>query len=299
MLPLSFDSALKVGEFRRRIHGLLASRGVRGAVSYLVEEYRMEPHAAREIVKYVWEQASYVGRIPSDKLVLVEFFRDNGSWSIVFHTLFGRRVNDALSRAFASALSRRTGYPVRITISDNGFLLATVHEPTRDLIESLFSDVRRDNLRGILEEVVSRTELMKRRFRHVAQRSFMILRRYKGREKDPERLQLNAQRLLDVLMETDRGHPVIKETFREILEDYMDIKNAARVLEWIEKGHVSVEVVGPLEYPSPFAHHLVARSYSDVVLMEDRRKLLQRLHESVLRALQGRGATSLHGEHEP
>ena len=291
MLPLSFDSALKVGEFRRRISGLLAEKGIGYVVSHLVNEYRVEEHAAREIAKYLWEQMLYVGKVPSDRLILVEFFEDNGSWSIVFHTLFGRRVNDALSRAFANVLSRKTGYPVRVTISDNGFLLSTPHRPDKGLIEGLFSEVTKDNIRDLLEEVVSRTELMRRRFRHVAQRSFMILRRYRGKEKDPERLQLSAQRLLEILLETHRDHPVVRETLREILEDYMDIRNAAKVLEWIEKGRVAVEIVGPLEHPSPFAHHLVARSYSDVVLMEDRRKLLQRLHERVLELLKRRGAT--------
>ena len=290
MLPLSFDSALRVGEFRRRISRLLAEKGADYVASYLINEYRVEEHAAREIVRYLREQMLYLGKVPSDRLVLVEFFEDDGAWSIVFHTLFGRRVNDALSRAFANVLSRKTGYPVRVTISDNGFLLSTLYRPSKDLIKGLFAEVNKDNIRMLLEEVVSRTELMKRRFRHVAQRSFMILRRYRGREKDPERLQLNAQRLLEILLETRKDHPVVKETLREILEDYMDIRNASRVLEWIEKGQVSVEIIGPLEHPSPFAHHLVARSYSDVVLMEDRRKLLQRLHERVLELLERKGA---------
>ena len=124
--------------------------------------------------------------------------------------------------------------------------------------------------------------MMRRRFRHVAQRSFMILRRYKGWERSPERMQLNAQKLLELLLEEMPDLPIIKETLREILEDYMDIKAATKVLEWIENNDVKIHIKGPLPYPSPFAHSIVAKGFSDVVLMEDRRKLISLLHDKIM-----------------
>jgi ATP-dependent Lhr-like helicase len=38
-----------------------------------------------------------------------------------------------------------------------------------------------------------------------------------------------------------------------------------------------------LDAPSPFAHNLFVISESDVVLMEDRKKLLLKLHEKVFK----------------
>lgn len=137
----------------------------------------------------------------------------------------------------------------------------------------------------ILEQALSRTELVKRRFRHVAQRSFMILRRYRGRERSPERMQISAERLLDVLMHLDPEHPVVRETFREILEDYMDVERATWVLEGIRSNRIKLVIRGPLPYPSPMAHHLVVKGYSDVVLMEDRRRLLAILHDRIMEIL--------------
>ncbi|MCE4627196.1 MAG: ATP-dependent helicase [Desulfurococcales archaeon] len=285
MLPLSFDSALRVGEFRRIISEMLVKDRSR-ALDILIKEYSLEKHAAELILDYFNIQLKYVGVIPHDKLVLVEYFPDEmGYWGIAFHTLYGRRVNDALSRIFASILSDMAGLPVRITITDNGFLLMLKMKPTKKLIKNLIDRVLESDARKTLENVVKHTELMKRRFRHVAQRSFMILRRYKGRERSPERLQLSAQHLLKILLKNYPNHPVVKETYREILEDYMDIANAERVLDWMRKGEVRVTVKGPLRYPSPFAHMMVVRGHSDIVLMEDRKRLLALLHQKILEYL--------------
>ncbi len=285
MLPLSFDSALRVGEFRRIISEMLVKDRSR-ALDILIKEYSLEKHAAELILDYFNIQLKYVGVIPHDKLVLVEYFPDEmGYWGIAFHTLYGRRVNDALSRIFASILSDMVGLPVRITITDNGFLLMLKMKPTKKLIKNLIDRVLESDARKTLENVVKHTELMKRRFRHVAQRSFMILRRYKGRERSPERLQLSAQHLLKILLKNYPNHPVVKETYREILEDYMDIANAERVLDWMRKGEVRVTVKGPLRYPSPFAHMMVVRGHSDIVLMEDRKRLLALLHQKILEYL--------------
>ncbi len=293
MLPLSFDSALRVGAFRRRIAGLLKDGKRDEAKRILVEDYRMEDHAADAIIQYIWEQLAYIGYVPGNDLVLVELFplQEEESWATVYHTLFGRRVNDALSRGIARITSDKLGEPVRVTVSDYGFMLTTSSKPSRELISDVLEDASPEGFRSLLENTIRRTELMRRRFRHVAQRSFMILKRYKGREKSPERMQLSAQRLLEVLFDVNSNHPIIRETYREILEDLMDIENAARVLSWIREGSVRVEIVGPLPLPSPMAHHLVVRGYSDVVLMEDRRRILAMLHDKIMSLIRESEAT--------
>ncbi|MEM1928121.1 MAG: ATP-dependent helicase [Acidilobaceae archaeon] len=289
MLPLSFESALRVGRFRRRLAQLLREGREEEARRELEEVYRLQPEAAKIILDYVREQLEYVGEVPGDDLILVEYFWDS-EWSIVFHTLYGRRVNDALSRALAAKLSERILAPVRITVTDNGFMLSydAPIEPSRELIEEVLGSLSPESLWKTLEEAVENTELFKKRFRHVAERSFMILRRYKGKEKSPDRLQLSAEKLAKVLLAYFRHLPPVRETFREILEDYMDIENARRVLEWLREGRIKVAVAGPLEHPSPMAHSIVVKSFSDVVLMEDRRRLLKALRERILEAIKSR-----------
>jgi ATP-dependent Lhr-like helicase len=284
MLPLSFDSALKVGEFREKIGKLIKEKNYNEAKKILMDNYLLEEHAADEIIKYVWEELAYVNHVPGNKNILIEYFKDDEGWNIVFHMLFGRRANDALSRAYASILSNELNVPIKVTVTDNGFMLSYQEEKelNKEIISNVIKELNKENLRVILESALKRTEMMRRRFRHVAQRSFMILRRYKGWERSPERMQLSAQKLLDLLIEEMPDLPVIRETFREILEDYMDIKAAKKILELIENGEIKINIAGPLRYPSPMAHSIVAKGYSDVVLMEDRRKIIELLHEKIM-----------------
>jgi len=297
MLPLSFDSALKVGEFREKIGKLLIDKRFDDAKRILMEDYLLEEHAANEIVRYIWEELAYAGVVPGNKNILIEYFKDEDGWNIVFHMLYGRRANDALSRAYASVLSNVLGLPVKITVTDNGFMLSyqsieKLKDPDYNMIKELIKDVNKDNFRNILENAIKRTEMMRRRFRHVAQRSFMILRRYKGWERSPERMQLNAQKLLELLLEEIPDLPIIKETLREILEDYMDIKAATKVLEWIGNNDIKIHIKGPMPYPSPFAHSIVAKGFSDVILMEDRRKLISLLHDKIMELISSSGLSS-------
>jgi len=301
MLPLSFDSALKVGEFREKIGKLLIDKRFDDAKRILMEDYLLEEHAANEIVRYIWEELAYAGVVPGNKNILIEYFKDEDGWNIVFHMLYGRRANDALSRAYASVLSNVLGLPVKITVTDNGFMLSyqsieKLKDPDYNMIKELIKDVNKDNFRNILENAIKRTEMMRRRFRHVAQRSFMILRRYKGWERSPERMQLNAQKLLELLLEEIPDLPIIKETLREILEDYMDIKAATKVLEWIGNNDIKIHIKGPMPYPSPFAHSIVAKGFSDVILMEDRRKLISLLHDKIMELISSSGLSSSNNE---
>ncbi len=284
MLPLSFDSALEVGRFRRVVGEMISSKSRSEVIDYLVREYMLERHAAENIYDYILEQYLFTkGLIPSDKLVLLEIYDEADRRNVIVHSLFGRRVNAALSRAYAYIVGNHLGCNVRVTINDNGFMITLPGHPRADWIE-LFKQLSPDNIDDILKRVLRHTEMLKRRFRHCAQRSFMILRRYGERERSVHRLQLNADGLLRVVSELP-GFPILKETYREILEDYMHISAAKKVLEWIHSGVIKLVLFGPTVVPSPFSHNIVVQGYSDIVLMEDRKKMLQRLHEQVMKCI--------------
>lgn len=290
MLPLAFDSALEVGKFRRVVAEMVASMPKSSVIKYLVEEYRLEPHAAENIYEYIREQLVFAGgKVPSDTVVLVEVFDEPGRRNFIFHTLFGRRTNDALSRAYGYVLSKLVSKPVRITVTDNGFMLTVPGKPEVD-VAKLVASVTPENIRDLLKCALRQTEYLKRVFRHCAERSFMILRRYRGHERSPHRLQLNAEALLKVIESIDGSFPVLRESYREILEDHMDVISAIKVLEWLREGTLRLEFLGPSQVPSPFAHGIVAHGYSDIVLMEDRRKLVRELHKRVLQVIRARAA---------
>ncbi|MCX8199066.1 MAG: ATP-dependent helicase [Sulfolobales archaeon] len=281
-LPLAFDSAIEVGRFRRTIGELASNKTSREVINYLVNEYGIGEHLAGIIYKYIKEQMEFTGGlIPSDKLMLIEVYDEPDRRNVIIHSLFGRRVNSSLARAYAYLVSNSIGCNVRITINDNGFMLTLPGHPKaewRELLLQLYPE----NIIDILRRVLVRTELMKHRFRHCALRSLMILRKYRDVERDSRKLQLNAEELLKVVGEIE-GFPILEETFREILEDHMDIEAAKNVLKWIHSGEIEVRELSARSIPSPFAHNIVLQGYSDIVLMEDRRRLLKKLYEETIK----------------
>lgn len=298
MLPLSFDSALEVGRFRRTVAEMLEKhREDPGPVIYyIVKNYNLEVHAAANIVDYFLEHLYYTGWImPSDRLVMVERWVDpaGGTEHLIFHTLFGRRVNDVLSRAYAHFLGEALGENVRITVTDNGFMLSLprVVGVGGNTIRGIMGSATPENLRYVLVKVLKRTELLRKRFRHCAERSFMVLKRFRGREISLQTRQFNAESLIKIVEEMEH-FPVLEETYREILEDHMDIENAKLVIEKILDGIIEVrffENPPGSTAPSPLAHSIVAAGISDVVLMEDKRKILAKFHENVVLMLKERG----------
>lgn len=295
MLPLSFDLAMRINEFRKKIKEMLDSGARRNEiVQYLMREYYLDEKSANSIYDYFLEQYLYTdGIIPNHEEILVEKFRDEmGRICLVFHTLFGRRTNDALSRAYAYRLSQRLRCNVGIAVTDNGFMLILPRDKDVDP-EMLDGLIKSNELEEILKRAIERTELFKRRFRHCASRGLLVLRSYKGHKISVSKQQLTSQSLLRAIKRIGENFPILKETYREILEDVMDIHSAREVLRWIESGRSKLIFRDSGTLPSPFAHGIVLAGEADVVLMEDRREFLRRLHERILKAIEearGEGA---------
>jgi ATP-dependent Lhr-like helicase len=286
MLPRSFDLSVLVGKFRADMDHRLGSMPDSEVSSWLMGEFHLDEGSANTIISYFKEQKT-VAILPTDARLVIEGYVDaSGIRHAIFHFPFGRRVNDALSRAFGHALSGRLGCNVTVSVTDDCFMLTA---PKNFGLEGLDRLVSSGSLESVLRSAVRDSELFHQRFRHTATRSFMVLRNYKGRELSVARQQLRSRRLLDALHElTD--FPVMSETYSEILTDVMDLENARAVLESIESGQRKVETIPFSSVPSPLAHNVILVGVSDIVLMEDRSMLLREMHRKVLERVMGRDA---------
>ena len=282
MLPRSFDLSMEVAKFR----GELAERidNDSAELSDICDEFDIDEGSARSIVSYFNEQKATAGMIPDNRTLAAEEYIDpSGNHRIIFHFPFGRRVNDALSRGYAYRLSNLLGCNVSVTMSDDSFMIGTSRRADVERIPSLLSS---KDLEGILKKAVKDSEIFKMRFRHTASRSFMILRNYMGRSVSVNRQQIRSAYLLESLGNIE-DMPVIEETYREVLEDDMDIKNARVILDMINDGTMIVKTIPFSGTPSPFAHNAILSGFSDIVLMEDRSALLRELHRKVLHRAMG------------
>jgi len=277
MLPRSFDLSIEVGKFRKFVEESIRKRGKDATINLLMKEYYLDYRGAKSIVSYISQGMHAV--VPThDRIVLEGYIDASGKHNIIFHFPFGRRVNDALSRAYAYKLTERYGVNVGISVSDDAFML-TVKK--RIKLEEIKDILGAEELEDVLKKAIFNTELFKQRFRHCASRSFMVLRRYKGHDISVARQQLRSDRILKLLSEIE-NFPVMEETYNEILNIVMDLPNAREVLRRVENGEIEVRSLGYSDTPSVFAHNIILSGISDIVLMEDRSALLKELHMKLL-----------------
>ncbi|MBN2251919.1 MAG: ATP-dependent helicase [Candidatus Altiarchaeota archaeon] len=279
-LPLSFDLALEIGRLRRLIEERLARKEPKKeTLGFLHEFLYADKNSANSVYEYVKEQHLY-SRVATDERIIVENYAGfGGKRYLVFHTMYGRRVNDALSRAFAYIISKRAGRDVMISLTDNGFYI--LEGKKRLHHDDALSDLKRLNLRDVLVKAIDKTEVLARRFRHCATRSLMILRTYKGKRKSVGKQQVGSRLLLSFIKKLPGEFPLLKEARREVLEDLMDVGNAQKILNLVRDGRIKVESV-ETRIPSPFALNLIAQGYMDVMKAEDRLEFIKRMHAAVL-----------------
>ena len=278
MLPLSFDLSLEIQKFRRMMEDKIkAGRSRKEIIDFIHSYLYLDENAAEATYSYFKEQFLY-SEIPHEKKFLIEYYSDASMRHAIFHSLYGRRTNDALSRALAYLVGRLIHKDVEIVLNDNGFILSAPVLP----VQQCFNLLKKNDLRKICELSLEKSEVLNRRFRHCAARALMILRTYRGRTKTVGRQQANSRLLLSAVKRISNDFTVLREARREVLEDLMDIKSAEQVVKWLLNGDAKI-VEKNIDNPSPFAFNLFAQGYSDIVKMEDRLEFIKRMHEKVMK----------------
>ncbi|MFB6291931.1 MAG: ATP-dependent helicase [Candidatus Nanohaloarchaea archaeon] len=282
-LPLSYDLGIRIGEFKQAVRKQIEmNAGDDDIIQWIMHNYYLDENTAEAIYRYVKEQYDYLGEVSDHEDITVErYIDDENRQNLIFQTIYGRRTHDALARILAHLLQKRVSSNVGMVIDDNGFILITPRRPID--VGKLMEELTSCDLKEELKEAVQKTELMKRRFRHVAGRSLMILRNYAGSSKTVGQQQMKSHFLISVIRnEYGDDFPMIKETYREIMEDAMDIAHVKEVVGGLESGDIKYSEVDSLNVPSPFSHNLLLQGSTDVVRMEDKKERLQQLHQQVL-----------------
>ena len=278
-LPLAFDLAVDIQRFRYILESKFQyGRSKEEIMEFLHEYLYVDEFAANSIYEYFNEQFLYA-QIPHKQKLLVEYYTGFGGRKfVVFHSLFGRKTNDAIARAVAYLASDRNKRNITISITDNGFYLSS--DGKMGALEAL-KKLTPNNFENILIRSLDKTETLASRFRHCAGRSLMTLRRYKGHEKSVGSQQVRGKILLKYIQEMDNNFPILKESRREATEDYMDIKNAKRVISWIHSGEMEIRTINTI-IPSPFAFNLVSQGYLEVLKQNDKSEFTKRMHRAVI-----------------
>ncbi len=273
ILPATPGVAWGVAVLRALLRDAFVVGGTAALAELLAFRYEIEPADAAALAGYVGTHHA-LSAIPDPDEVLVERWTDPDDDRVIVHAVtspLGRRANDALARAIAYRLGKGS---VGLLVDDQAFALRVPRRAAWDdaTLGRLF-DAR--GVRADVRAAVGRSDLWGRRFRAVAAIGLMLVKNYHGRSKFVGAMQMNARRIWTVLERERPDFPLVRETYRTVLEDDLDVPTAEAWLERVA-GRVTMR---DLDGPPPFLFRLVAAGTTDAMLLEERDAFLRRLWE--------------------
>jgi ATP-dependent Lhr-like helicase len=226
----------------------------------LERDYDLDPRAARNLLAYLREQQAATRVLPSDRTIVLERFRDEiGDWRLCVLSPYGRRVHAAWGLAVSARIRERFGLEADVVASDDGIVMHLPDLDTDD-VESLSGLaelvlLEPDEVEEAVTAELGGSALFGARFRENASRALLIPRAYPGRRTPLWQQRLKAQSLLEVARRYG-DFPIVLETYRECLEDVLDVPGLQQLLRGLSTREISlVEVETPTA--SPFASSLL------------------------------------------
>jgi len=251
--PRSAELGAAVGSLCREVgEGL----GDPALTDRLVTDYRLDADSARVLRDYVARQARVAGAVPDDRTVLVETFRDPaGETGLAVLTPFGGKLHHALKLALLARLRDRLGVSAACLHDDDGLLfrLPQTDDPPLDLLSGLSADLAE----SLIREELGDSALFGLRFRQNAARALLMPRPDPSRRTPLWLQRLRAKDLLQVVRAYP-DFPVVVETYRECLNDDLDLPRLRDFLDGVNSGAIRV-VTRQGEIPSPFVSELIFR----------------------------------------
>ena len=259
----------------------------------LHDRFTLSEKGARLLLQYVFLQLTQSFVLPSGRKILIEGYIDNLRMkNIIIHSIFGRKVNEPIARALASTLTSKYGGRVKYSIHDRGIMLTLEEVRSFELYE-IFNMIHSGNIEEILREELRDSDLFKRRFLHCANRGFTILKNYKGYEISIKKQQRQAVDILnDVPVNTLLKMPVYQEAYNEVLNQYMDLEAAKRVLDNIARGKILLFVKNFSTRPSIFSHSLIVTSLTDISSLASKIMVFKQLGGELFEEIIGYGSSS-------
>ncbi|HEX6057985.1 MAG TPA: DEAD/DEAH box helicase, partial [Gemmatimonadaceae bacterium] len=279
--------APRVGALRRELD---AARTLEDLAA-IRREYYCDEATARSLVEYVQAQRAITGRVPDDRTLVVEHFRDElGGVRIVLHAPFGGRVTAPWGMALAQRVRESlNGMDVQVQTTDDGLMLRLPDLGAEPPLAALMGLSPEEAERRVLAEVGT-SSLFGARFRMNAARALLLPR---GSAKRRMPLWLQRLKALDLLQAVQEypEFPILVETYRDVLQDGFDMPALKEVLAAIADGRIGVRTART-ELPSPFAASLqfgfvIDWLYGDDTPRAERRAAVLSLDQHLLEEIMG------------
>ncbi len=239
----------RTGEaFGRMFHGFQQAYEERRLPEAL-RGYGLDETAVFLASGYLERQLKAAGSLPDDRTILAEHFRDSsGNSQLMFHSLFGKRINAPLSLLAAQAAREQLGGEIGSVDEEDGFLLYSYGRDT--LPEGILQGLDPDTCVRKLEIMLPATPVFNMAFRYNSGRALMMGVRRNSRQ-PLWRQRLKSAEMLEQVVRED-AHPLIRETRRECMQELWDAAGVRELLCDIRAGIVEVREIYT-ELPTPMS----------------------------------------------
>jgi ATP-dependent Lhr-like helicase len=210
-------------------------------IEMLKSHHFMDEIAAKELVVFLKRQREHTGcALPHRHHLIVEYISSGpGSvpgHQVVFHTLWGGRLNHPFALAFAAAWEKKFGRTIEVYADNDCISVMLPHEESP---EDLFGLVTSAHLKELLQQQLEGSGFFAARFRECAGRA-LLLTRSKVKERVPLWMsRLRSQKLHEAVSRF-QDFPILLESWRTCIQDEFDLENLHKMLTEIAAGVISL-----------------------------------------------------------
>ncbi len=280
-------TGLVFGEILRRFN----QAGSGKAILTELKKLGLDEQTGERALDYLLSQQKSTGIFPDDRTILVEHFMDeNSNHQMMVHSVFGRQVNEPLSLLMTEAAKHHVETTINCVADDDGFLLFPYDG--KPLPDGLIYEISPQKAGQIVAALLPETPLFNMNFRYNAARALMM--GVRNQKRQPLWIQrMKSAQMLSFLVKQE-NHPILKETKRECLEDFWDLKGLETILYEIQSGKIQIKEMY-LETPSPMS--LPLRRQTEASMMYDYSPTPQNIHEAAKEALHEAAGITPEPEH--
>ncbi len=199
-----------------------------------------------------------LSNIPNENELLIEHLETKDGFHVFVYPFEGRLVNEAMAAILAYRISLIVPITFSIAINDYGFeLLSDQPIPIDDTnAYQLFSS---GNLLADIQKSVNSTEMAKRRFRDIAVIGGLIFQGMPGEQVKARHLQSSAGLLFNVFSEYDPNNVLLRQAYREVMDQQMEEVRLRNALQRIAAGKIIINFPKQL---TPFCFPIIVDGLS-------------------------------------
>jgi ATP-dependent Lhr-like helicase len=243
----------------------------------LIDETEIEIKSLRVL----FEVQQKLSAIPRDNQLLIEQIETKDGFHLLVYPFEGRQVHEAMSAIIAYRIGQILPISFSIAMNDYGFeLLSDQPIPVDDSnVQELFSTKK---LLLDIQKSINSAEMAKRKFRDIAVIGGLIFQGFPGEHKKARHLQSSASLLFKVFEEYEPNNILLRQAYRELMEQQMEEVRLRSALERIYHAEIILKFpkqLTPLAFPIT-VDGLNRNSLSTEKLEDRVRKMQQQLEKN-------------------